>query len=70
VLRRFAEPQADYRKDPFPVENQEKNIAVAPVVDGDDRRTWLIASPPSLATFGGWGPRMESSIRDVLRGLN
>jgi hypothetical protein len=53
------------------VENQEKNIAVVPAAEAGDRRSSrLIESTPSLESFAGWGPKMEGSIRNLLRGLN
>jgi hypothetical protein len=53
------------------VENQDKNVAVLPSEEeGEDRRTWLIEGVSMLDTFAGWGPRMEGSRRNILRGLN
>jgi hypothetical protein len=52
------------------VENQDKNIAVLPSEEGEDRRTWLIEGVSMLDSFSGWGPRMEGSNRNILRGLN
>jgi hypothetical protein len=53
------------------VENQEKNIAVVPADEAGDRRSSrLIVGTPSLESFAGWGPKMEGSLRNILRGLN
>jgi hypothetical protein len=52
------------------VENQDKNSAVLPSDEGEDRRTWLIEGVSMLDAFSGWGPRMEGSRRNILRGLN
>ena len=32
--------------------------------------TSLLQVVPSTSAFAGWGPRMNSSLRDVLRGMN
>jgi hypothetical protein len=37
---------------------------------GDRRSSGLVQGLPLLEAFAGWGPRLEGSIRDVLRGLN
>jgi hypothetical protein len=52
------------------VENQNKNSAVVTVEEDDDRRTWLIEGVSQLDTFGGWGPKMVTSARNILRRLN
>jgi hypothetical protein len=53
------------------VENQEKEIVDVPAVEAGDRRSSrLIAGVSILDAFAGWGPRMESSSRNILRGLN
>jgi hypothetical protein len=55
------------------VENKTKVIAPAsePVAsEGDRRSSGLVRGVPLLEAFAGWGPRLEGSVRDVLRGLN
>lgn len=53
------------------MENQDKNVAVVPAEEGGDRRpSRLIQSVPVQEAFGGWGPKMVGSLRDVLRGMN
>jgi len=37
---------------------------------GDRRSSGLVRGLPLSEAFAGWGPRLEGSIRDVLRGLN
>jgi len=54
------------------VEKEIKVIVPVPAeaTEGDRRSTGLVQGLPVLEAFAGWGPRLEGSIRDVLRGLN
>jgi hypothetical protein len=36
----------------------------------DRRASRIITTAPSTDSFAGWGPRMASSLRDILRGMN
>jgi hypothetical protein len=52
---------------------EKQNNAIAPVPaaqEGDRRSSGLVQGLPLLEAFAGWGPRLEGSVRDVLRGLN
>jgi len=50
---------------------KEKNIAVIAADESDDRRSSRLVEGQSLVdSFGGWGPRMVGSSRNILRGLN
>jgi hypothetical protein len=53
------------------VENQPKNVTEVPAEEAGDRRSSrLVQGIPNSDVFAGWGPRMEGSLRDILRGLN
>ena len=50
----------------------EKTMKPAAVTAAEPKATLtrLVHVVPSTSAFAGWGPRMDSSMRDVLRGMN
>jgi hypothetical protein len=53
------------------VENLKKSAVVVPADDSNERRSSRLIEGLSIVdSFAGWGPRMASSARITLRGLN
>ncbi len=54
------------------MENEKQAIvaAAAPQEEPQATLTRLVHVVPSTSVFAGWGPRMETSLRDIMRGRN